>query len=344
MIDEILPPHHCTALIGHAQAQRQFEEAYDAGRLHHAWLMTGAEGIGKASLAFMMAQMILSGGENRLGRHNPDHPAAHLIRAQAHPDLLVLQRPVDEKTGLAKNTIPVEEARKLGPFLSLTSSQGKGRVAIIDEAHLLNRNGQNAILKMIEEPPSGATILLTATTTGMMLPTIRSRCRVLTLSPLKESEITTILARQSVNLPEGAARTRLFALAQGSVGMVLKILRAEALPLLDELMALLAAMPMLDLVRVHALADQIAKKADTGRFEVVSRMLLQTLQEAVRAASLGQTDAAGLAPKLVRKGNLDEALTLWDSLSTLFATSDTANLDRKLTFINALSAISRTLA
>ncbi len=337
-------PHECQAIIGHENAINQITESFNSGRMHHAWLLTGAEGIGKASLAYQMAHMILSGGENRIGRINPNHAVAKLIAAQSHPDLLTVARPFDEKTGVQNKMIPVDEARKLAPFLSLTPSFGQGRFAFIDEAHTLNRSGQNAILKMIEEPPTGAFVVLTATTIGMMLPTIRSRCRVVSMDCLQDSEISTILARQSIDLPQDVSSDRLYALAGGSVGRTLKLLDSGALPLFDELLLLLSALPQVDLVRVHALADQLSRKADADKFQAVSQMMIDTIQNTIRAVAAGRPDPVGLAAKIAPDGDLDKALLLWESTKKAFATAEQANLDKKLTFINVISEISRQIA
>jgi len=340
-VNTLPPPCQSVAIIGHDDAKAQLQEAYDSGRMHHAWLITGTEGIGKASLAYQVAHMILSGGENRFGRFNPEHQAARLIAAESHPDLFILRRPVDEKTGEQKDMIAVDEARKLAPFLTFTATYGHGRVAIIDEAHALNRNGQNAILKAIEEPPTGATILMTATTIGALLPTIRSRCRVLKLDDLSPMMLETVLARLSIDIPPEMDKARLLKLAGGSVGKAISLIQTEALPLFDELLDILQNMPQIDLVRVHKLADKIAKKADSESFVAVTGLLVDTLREAVHCAALGQPDITGLASKFQARGRLDKALQLWENTRKAFAVTESANLDRKLAFINVLSELSR---
>ena len=337
----IPPPSQSTAIIGHDEAKKQLQESYDSSRMHHAWLLVGPEGIGKATLAYHLAHMILSDGENRFGRFNAEHQAARLIAVESHPDLFVLRRPVDEKTGLRKETISVDDARKLAPFLSLTSSYGKGRVAIIDEAHALNRNGQNAILKVIEEPPTGATIIVTATTIGTLLPTIRSRCRVLKMNALPSAQLEVVLSRLGIDIPPDIGKTRLLKLAGGSVGKALRLIETEALPLYDELLSILSALPQIDLVKVHKLADKIGKKADSDAFYVVTDLLTDTLQDAVLCAATGRTDQTGLASKWMAGGRLDKAVQLWESVRTAFAVTDSSNLDRKLAFINVISQMSR---
>ncbi len=328
-------PSQCLAVIGHEDAKRQIEAAYDGGRMHHAWLLVGPEGVGKASLAFHAAHMILSKGENRFSRFNPQHPAARLIMAESHPDLFVLRREADEKTGAIKETISVEQARGLAPFLRLTASHGGGRVAIIDEAHRLNRNGQNAILKMVEEPPEGATIFLTATTAGSLLPTIRSRCRLLPLAPLSAPEMETVFARLGVDLPKGQEKERLLELANGSVGAALRILETESLPLLDEVFSILSGLPTLETARLHKLADLMAKKADSERFKVVSGLLTETLRRAARAAAEGKRDPLGLAARL------DKPLQVWENTARAFAAAEGAYLDNKAAFISVMTNIAR---
>ncbi len=335
-------PSQCVAVIGHETAKKQIEEAYDSGRMHHAWLLIGPEGIGKASLAFHIAHLVLSGGANRFGKFNPQNPDARQIMAESHPDLFILRRPVDEKTGKIKETIPVEEARKLSGFLRLTASKTGGRrVAIVDEAHLMNRNAQNAILKMIEEPPSGAVIILTATTVGMMLPTIRSRCRLLPLEPLKPQEMEVVLARLGAEIPSGAEKARLLELSGGSVGLALKILESEALAFFEEALDLLKNLPDLDMPRLHRLGDLMGKKADAESFKIVTELLVETLRKAVRSAALGQKDGFGLAAKLAPAGRLDKALEVWENMRETFAMANGANLDNKLALIAAMTALAR---
>lgn len=337
---EIPPPSQSTALIGHDKALTDVQAAYDSGRMHHAWLVTGAEGIGKASLAYHIAHLVLSGGENRLGKINPQSHAAKLVMAESHPDLFILRRPADEKTGVLKESIPVETARGMVPFFRLTSAHGHGRVAIIDEAHALNRHGQNAILKIIEEPPAGAVIVLTATTVGSLLPTIRSRVRLLALDPLTPAALETVLTRLGVDMPAGAAKQSLLTHAGGSAGRAIQLMQTETLPLLDALVALVAA-PALDVVALHALADQIGRKSDAETFTVLTTLFTEFLRASIVAAAKGAGDPTGIVTRMTGGGRLDQALDLWEKTKNTFALAKTANLDNKLAFINAVTEISR---
>jgi DNA polymerase III subunit delta' len=331
-------PTHNPTLTGHDAAARQIAEAFTAGRMHHAWLISGIAGIGKATLAHHIAHYVLSNGEKPIGNINAKHPAAKLINAGAHPDMLCIRRALNDK-GELRDVIVVEDALKIAAFLHKTATHNGWRVVIIDEAHALNRFGQNAILKILEEPPARALIVMTATSPGALLPTIRSRCRQLPLEPLDDTSMKTILARFAPKVTDNELQ-RLIVLAGGSAGFALKVIRSETLPLYEELLTLLGAMPKLDIARLHKLADQIGRKADAESFDVLTTLLTDLLRGAARAQALGQgTDASPLPPM-----PLDRALHLWDKTRATFALADTANLDRKLAFINAVSDIRRVVA
>lgn len=301
-------------LVGHDEAMREIKTAFASGRMHHAWLLTGIEGIGKATLAKHIAGFVLAGAEK-------------LVAAETHPDMLIIRRPTDDKTGEQKNIIPVDEALKVSTFLRKTATHGGWRVVIIDDAHALNRNAQNAILKIIEEPPPRTLILITVTTPGALLPTIRSRCRVLPLAPLEPAHMHTILHTSAPQLSTDDAKA-LIDLSGGSIGFALKILRSEVLPLYRETLAILDGLPQLDVARLHKLADQIARKADAESFDVLTALLTDRLRRAVH-------DEATATPV----GRVDLALQLWDKTRATFAVADRAHLDRKLAFINAVTDI-----
>jgi DNA polymerase-3 subunit delta' len=338
MID-VPDPLQSLAVIGHDEAKREVDAAFAQKRMHHAWLITGPQGIGKMTLAVHIAHILLSGGENGFARFNPEHPSARLLRAGSHPDLFVLRCPADEKTGFLKDTIPVDEARKIAPFLRMTASHGASRVAIVDEAHKLNRNGQNALLKIIEEPSKGATIIMTATTSASLLPTIRSRCRTLALSPLPAQNLEVVLMRLGAEIP--ADKARFLELAGGSAGTALELLRSDGLVLFEVLMGLLGDLPALDVPALHRIADSLGKKADAGSFEIVTSLLIRTLREAAKATALGQSDPSGLSLKLGGRAQLDKLLDLWENISRRFAAARDSNLDKKPVFIEAITEIKR---
>jgi len=323
------PPSKNPVLTGHDEAVQQVTSAFASGRMPHAWLITGMEGIGKATLAWHMAHHALSRGENPIGRLDLSHATARLVAGRAHPDLFVLDRPLDEKTGRPKDTIPAEEARKLSSFLHMTSTYGGWRVAIIDGAHALNRFGQNAILKAVEEPPPRCLILLTATSAGVLVPTIRSRCRVLKLRPLDGGVMKSILARCGPDLPPEQME-RLIMLSGGSAGLALRIAETGALPLYEELEEILDSMPKADMVKVHAFAERFGRKAESEIFEVMAYLLTERLRRKV--LELAGTNNVS---------SLFRAMSIWDSARLGFAMAVESSLDKKLAFVNVMNEIRR---
>ena len=164
-------------------------EAFASGRMHHAWLLAGRAGIGKATLAYRLARHVLARPDER--DHSgkslevpTDSAAARQVAALSHPGLLVLRRPYDTKSKRFVSAIPVDEVRRLKSFLGLTSGENAWRVVIVDTADELNLNAANALLKSLEEPPRRALFMLVASEPSGLLPTIRSRCRRLDLQPL----------------------------------------------------------------------------------------------------------------------------------------------------------------
>src|SRR4029077_8606625 len=172
-------------------------ESYKSGRIAHAWLIGGAPGIGKATLAVRLAGFVLAhpdpGAPDVQNATSlavdPSHPVARRIAAQAQGDLLVLERGVNEQTGKPYTVIRVDDVRRTVSFFGSTAGAGGWRVAIVDAVDDLQREGANALLKVLEEPPQHSLLLLVSHAPGRELPTIRSRCRRLLLRPLTTGDV-----------------------------------------------------------------------------------------------------------------------------------------------------------
>jgi DNA polymerase-3 subunit delta' len=210
-------PRETFSLVGHEEAEAALADGLKSGRMHHAWLLAGPKGLGKASLAYRLARVAL--GAKAQGPRpldvDAEDPIARRINAMAHPDLFVLRRGLNEKTGRPKRDIAVDEARALGQFFSLAPAEGGMRVAIIDAVDDLNRNSANAILKTLEEPPARSVLLLVCHAPGAALATIRSRCRRLPLRPLSDDDVRTALG--------GDANDALVRLARGRPGRAIAL-------------------------------------------------------------------------------------------------------------------------
>lgn len=318
-------PRETPRLFGQAAAEADFLAACRSGRLHSGWLLTGPEGIGKATLAYRIATFLLAEAPQDAGLFgtpalpetldiDPDHPDARLVRAGSHPRLFVLRRGLTDKGDALKSQITVDEARRLKGFFQLSAADGGRRVVIVDAADQLNPNAANAILKVLEEPPERSTLLLIAHQPARLLPTIRSRCRVLRLQPLGGDDLAAALAPMEA---APAAAESLAVLAAGSVGAALRLTLADGQALYAELVHLLAGLPRLDRVAATRLADSCAGKAADVRFGQTLDLIDLFLSRAARAGLMGQpgTQAApGEARLLARLAPDDAAARVWAGL------------------------------
>jgi DNA polymerase-3 subunit delta' len=262
---EPVPPRETTVLYGHAEAENGLLEAYRSGRLAHAWLLRGCPGIGKATLAYRMARFVLAHPDHNLlpvrtatSLHvDAEHPVARRVAAQAHGDLLVLERTINEKTDKLRQEIQVDDVRRSVTFFGSTPAEGGWRVAIVDAVDELNSEGANALLKILEEPPRRALLLLVSHSAGRVLPTIRSRCRLLALRPLPAGDVARAAAAAIGQDPKDPELTAAAAVAEGSVRRALALLDRNVLDLRNRVLALLDRLPALDPRALHALGDRL---------------------------------------------------------------------------------------
>lgn len=308
------------------EAETAFVEAQERGRLHHAWLLCGPEGVGKATFAFRAARRLLGAAADPtrgpLGAR-PDDPVSQLVSARSHPDLLVLERLVEG--GKTKKSISVDQARDLPEFFSKSPSQAAYRVAIIDTADDLNTNAANALLKVLEEPPERGVLFLITHAPGRLLPTIRSRCRRLAFPPWPQDAVSTLIQRMT-DLP-GDEAERIAGMARGSPGAALGLASAASLET-ERLARAWVDAPAIDRAEQLAIADGFRGAEGQARFEA----LLDRLAAAVKAKAL--TAGAG-----------GEAWAgLWSRLTDLPDRAAAINLDRGDLLASALADLARVKA
>jgi DNA polymerase-3 subunit delta' len=321
--DEVPHPRASVTLYGHAAAERTLLDAYRSGRLPHAWLISGPAGIGKATLAYRMARFVLAHPDPEAKSVQTatslavdrDHPVARRITAQAQGDLLVLERVINEKTGKLYQDIRVDDVRRTVSFFGSTAGEGGWRIAVLDSVDELNREGANALLKILEEPPQRALLLLVSHSAARVLPTIRSRCRVLPLRPLGEGDVARAAATALGREPSEPEIKAAAAVAEGSVAQALALLDGDALELRNEVVALLERLPALDPRALHALGDRIYG-TDAG--------LLAAFVDTVNGWLSARLAAGGSDP--ARLARVAEA---WDRINQAARDAAEYNLERK---------------
>jgi DNA polymerase-3 subunit delta' len=320
-------PRETQRLIGQTAAEATFLDAYHQGRLPHGWLLTGPRGVGKATLAWRIARFLLATPEEDGGLFAPpppvsldvppDHPVARRMLALSEPRLFLLRRPWDDKATPPRHRqeITVEEVRRMKNFFSLSAADGGRRAAIIDTADDLNTNAANALLKLLEEPPRGVTLLLVSHQPWHLLPTIRSRCRDLRLGPLTAPDMAQALVAAGGTADEAGAMAEL---SGGSVGEAIRIANQDGLKLYAQIVALFATLPRLDRPRALALAEAGAGRGAEASFELILRLVDLFLARLARAGVTGHPPpeaASGEAALIARLAPDAGAALVWADLA-----------------------------
>jgi DNA polymerase III subunit delta' len=319
-------PREVTGLSGHREAEAALLNAYRSGRIAHAWLLGGAQGIGKATLAYRMARFVLS-HRNPLGEEvqragtlqvDADDPVARQIAAGAHGGLLTLERSLNDK-GVMRTVITVDETRETISFFGSTAAVEGWRVCIVDTVDELNPNAANALLKILEEPPQQSLFLLISHAPARVLPTILSRCRKLLLRPLSQADVVGAAARAAGLSADDPALIEASAAAEGSVARALTLLGGDNLKLQQRTAALLATLPRVDPRELHALGDSLGL-SDRVALAAFIDSVEAWVAERLRAPDL---DANASLPRLARLAEV------WEKIARSARDTQDYNLERK---------------
>lgn len=344
--------------LGHEEVEKNLLRDHLSGRLPHALVLAGPPGIGKATLAFRLARFLLSQGEEQgAGLFGdvapptslyvaPENPVFRRVAASGHADLVTIEREFDEKKGRFKNDISVESVRRIHPFLRMTAAEGGWRAVIVDSAEYLNTNSQNALLKILEEPPAKTVLILTTSQPGSFLPTIRSRCRMIHMEPLPEKVIGTLLDKFAPGLAVDEKVT-LSRLAQGSIGKALQFHQDDGVALYKELLGVVSTVPDLDMLKVHALAEKLGKYGAEQSYNTAMEIITGWCDRQARAAARGQV-AADVLPGDAEVFRTIEAayppghfFRAWEKISQLVQQVETYNLDKKQAVMGAFLALQK---
>jgi DNA polymerase III subunit delta' len=322
-------PRETYRVVGQEAALARAAHAIRGARVPSAWLITGPPGVGKATLAYTIARYLLRYGASAEGPADLamalNDPVSKLIEARAHPGLLVLSRRADDK-GKLPTRLKVDEVRRLSSFFGLTASAGGWRVAVLDTDDDMNEEAANALLKNLEEPPPRGVLLVLAHAPGRLLPTIRSRCQRLDLRPFDDETLRAELAERLPELKE-KDRAVLAQLAEGSLGLALRLASEEGLELAREAERLLEARGTPDIPAILALADRIMRGHDDA-LDHFGQFLCQAVANRVRKrAESGQ----GVG--------LDRWVEVWGRLNALFARADGLHLDSRQTVLASALAL-----
>jgi DNA polymerase III subunit delta' len=347
-------PREVDRLFGHEAALAEFADALRSGRLHHAWLLVGPEGVGKATLAYHLARELLALGEEPQGARTPivrvggNDPVFRKVAALSHPNLLLVRRSWNEKSKRYSQWIGVDEVRRLRSFLGHSAGEAGWRVVVVDRADELNQNAANALLKALEEPPLRTVFFLVATAEGRIPVTIRSRCRTLRVTALGKEDLE-VAVRTALECDghkvDAETLGVALALSEGSVRRALELATGEGIQLYRDLLASLGGLPELDGPRLHRLVERLGGTADSERLDLFLSLLLGLLERLIRATATGEelsSEERKLQQRLLARANLPQWVEVWDAIGRAKADAASLNLDRSLLVLEAFYRLQQT--
>ncbi|HFB2048599.1 MAG: DNA polymerase III subunit delta' [Hyphomicrobiaceae bacterium] len=343
-------PRQTLTLFGHVAARKQLVSAIESSNMHHAWLFTGKEGIGKATLAYKAAIYALTNSIERLPGLivSQDTMTQRQVQQLSHPDLLVIRRNYDPIKKRFPTTINVDEVRKLRGFLSHSHISKHLRVVIIDSSDELSVNAANALLKSLEEPPHRTLFFLIATNASKLLPTIRSRCRLLPLTPLNNDQL---LAAAQAAYASYYNDTRneippwknLIASANGSPRRILALASDRGNDIVDSVEQIYRFMGNLSAEFKHALVDRLANSQAQQEYELFLTLFLDKLASLIKSSALIQRNDTNTDKKRnpIKTEKLGSWVELWETFHRESHEVKTLNLDRSVFLLNLLARFER---
>lgn len=344
-LPDAMHPVATPLLYGHRPAIARLEESLASGRFHHGWIFAGPLGVGKATLCYHLARVLIGVKEHRfeagfdlmaLSQELRDEKAGRLVASFSHPDMRVLRRAYDPKGKKFFRFIRVDEIRALKNFLHTTPSMGPHRVVLVDAADDMNTASANALLKVLEEPPAHTTFLLVSHSPGQIPITIRSRCRMLKLGELSAAEFEAAVRQQldatGAGLPQGVNWQDLMHLAGGSARLGIELITGNGLKFYQALYKIFDHLPNIDERNVDLFVTGVLKDKSGQDYEAGVQLILDMVHRLVKGQAAAFPLSAAekkLSDKLIRVQSIEHWLGLWDTLNRMSLDVDDLNLDKK---------------
>lgn len=357
-------PRHSNTCLGFDAQEKQILNLYESGQMPHALIFSGPQGIGKSTFAYRVARFLLKNGlknnDNDQGGLfgetlpsepltsldvNNDDPTFTQVAAGGHSDLLTIERQIDAKKGTRKANLDVDTARKVAPFLRMTASNGGWRVVIIDDADTMNRNAQNALLKILEEPPKNTLLILITHRLGAMIPTIRSRCRTINCQPLSEEHMKTLLNKVAGSTLSNDEENMILSMSAGQIGKAIDLYEQGGLEVLTELLAVFSNWPNFPWVTIHQMADNIGRAGQDNAYQAFEQSFLwltetMTLAKAKNITSLDKPLNSGVFASMMAHYSLEQWLNICENLKQHFYQARFSNLDKRQAVLRAFAHLS----
>lgn len=322
-LPQLLPAEANRTLVGHQTAYNSIVDAYESGKLHHAWLIAGQKGIGKATFAFNVTRELLV----RSGDESPER-VAQMLALGSHPNVKVIRRAFNHKTGKFAANISVDSVRSAVSFFQTSAAAAGLRICIVDSIDDMNANAANALLKTLEEPPANTLFLLVINRLGATLPTIRSRCRLLKLSVLNDDEVLSVVSN-ALTIPDGEETDHILDMARGRPRKAFEAILAMENPLLSLIASAARSPSQLTEMQVLDIASQLAGAKD----DAIWKIAIEMLTNAIAVQTKNALGADRHSPVLAN------ALAVWEKTDEQLAEQAIFNLDKKQTIITILDAL-----
>lgn len=329
-IDGIPHPAETFDLIGHEETTKQVLQQYASGRMHHALLLTGPRGIGKATFALRVASHVFrhpDGTNAPLGfvDSSPNDPIDGKLAARSHPNLLHMMRPWDEKTKKFKTQLTVDVIRLTVPFFGTSRGEEGWRIAIVDAADDMNASAANALLKILEEPPHNTLFFVLSHSPAKVLPTIRSRCQQISMKPLQEDQVLSVLSKfGALDGLSNNDQSLLGALAKGSVRTGLMLTRENGLEIYKSFMSACSRLDKPDWSQIQLMAEKVTARGKEDGF----RLLLAFANEFMEAHATGRLGEKNDISSLARWAQV------WEKTQNSIRLTEGYNLDKKQVILN----------